>query len=174
MRTGYSAIADEWIGIRPGTDGLFVAALIHELLTAQQDRCRLPGALHQRALAGDPTRPAPPTTACSRATRTATPLAFTTRPTLSNWPRDRAAIAPALVGDFHARRRPQRGAGVPAARRALPRRRLRARAVAERETGIPAATIRRIAAELAHAAFEEAIDARHPLDRLATARATTR
>ena len=23
-RTGYNAIADEWIGIRPGTDGLFV------------------------------------------------------------------------------------------------------------------------------------------------------
>jgi anaerobic selenocysteine-containing dehydrogenase len=36
IRTGYSAIADEWIGIRPGTDGLFVGALIHELLTAQR------------------------------------------------------------------------------------------------------------------------------------------
>ena len=34
VRTGYSAIADEWIGIRPGTDGLFVIALIHELLKA--------------------------------------------------------------------------------------------------------------------------------------------
>src|SRR5215472_1635554 len=33
-RTGYSAIADEWIAIRPGTDGLFVFALIHELLKA--------------------------------------------------------------------------------------------------------------------------------------------
>ncbi len=36
IRTGYSAIADEWIGIRPGTDGLFVGALIHELLAAQR------------------------------------------------------------------------------------------------------------------------------------------
>ncbi len=36
VKTGYSAIADEWIGIRPGTDGLFVAALIHELLDAQK------------------------------------------------------------------------------------------------------------------------------------------
>ena len=36
VRTGYSAIADEWIGIRPGTDGLFVGALIHELLSAQK------------------------------------------------------------------------------------------------------------------------------------------
>ena len=33
-RTGYNAIADDWIGIRPGTDGLFVFALIHELLKA--------------------------------------------------------------------------------------------------------------------------------------------
>ena len=33
-RTGYNAIADEWIGIRPGTDGLFVLALVHELLKA--------------------------------------------------------------------------------------------------------------------------------------------
>ncbi len=36
IRTGYSAIADEWVGIRPGTDGLFVGALIHELLSAQK------------------------------------------------------------------------------------------------------------------------------------------
>lgn len=32
VRTGYNAIADEWVGITPGTDGLFVTALIHELL----------------------------------------------------------------------------------------------------------------------------------------------
>ncbi|MCS6892267.1 MAG: molybdopterin oxidoreductase family protein [Rhodovarius sp.] len=32
VRTGYSAVADEWVGIRPGTDGLFIMALIHELL----------------------------------------------------------------------------------------------------------------------------------------------
>src|SRR5882724_4303114 len=36
IRTGYGAIADEWIGIRPGTDGLFVGALIHELMRAQK------------------------------------------------------------------------------------------------------------------------------------------
>src|SRR5438067_13670164 len=34
VRTGYSAIADEWLGIRPGTDGLFVMALAQELLRA--------------------------------------------------------------------------------------------------------------------------------------------
>lgn len=32
VKTGYSAIADEWVGIRPGTDGLFIFALIHCLL----------------------------------------------------------------------------------------------------------------------------------------------
>lgn len=36
VRTGYSAIADEWVGLRPGTDGLFVFALIHELLRAEK------------------------------------------------------------------------------------------------------------------------------------------
>ncbi|MFT5451156.1 MAG: anaerobic selenocysteine-containing dehydrogenase, partial [Enterobacterales bacterium] len=34
IRTGYSAVADEWIGLRPGTDGLFIGAVIQELLKA--------------------------------------------------------------------------------------------------------------------------------------------
>jgi anaerobic selenocysteine-containing dehydrogenase len=32
VRTGYSAIADEWIPIKPGTDGALLLALIHELI----------------------------------------------------------------------------------------------------------------------------------------------
>jgi sulfite dehydrogenase (quinone) subunit SoeA len=32
VRSGYGAIADEWVGIRPGSDGLLAFALIHELL----------------------------------------------------------------------------------------------------------------------------------------------
>jgi len=36
VRTGYSAIADEWIGLTPGTDGLFVLSLVHELLRADR------------------------------------------------------------------------------------------------------------------------------------------
>ena len=32
VQTGYSAIADEWLGIRPGTDGLLILSLVHELL----------------------------------------------------------------------------------------------------------------------------------------------
>ena len=34
VRTGYNAIADEWVGITPGTDGLFILALCHVLLKA--------------------------------------------------------------------------------------------------------------------------------------------
>ena len=36
VRTGYSAIADEWVGVRPGTDGMLVLALVHELLKADK------------------------------------------------------------------------------------------------------------------------------------------
>ncbi|EEX13199.1 molybdopterin oxidoreductase Fe4S4 protein [Citreicella sp. SE45] len=34
IRSGYNAIADEWVGITPGTDGLFILSLVHELLRA--------------------------------------------------------------------------------------------------------------------------------------------
>src|SRR5688572_16049005 len=39
VRTGYSAIADEWIPIRPGTDGALLLAIIHEIIqTGLYDR----------------------------------------------------------------------------------------------------------------------------------------
>ncbi|SFM02314.1 molybdopterin oxidoreductase family protein [Shimia aestuarii] len=34
IRTGYNAVADDWVGITPGTDGLFILALVHELMRA--------------------------------------------------------------------------------------------------------------------------------------------
>ncbi|MDE0210516.1 MAG: molybdopterin oxidoreductase family protein [Boseongicola sp.] len=34
VRTGYNAVADEWLGITPGTDGLFVLSLVHCLMKA--------------------------------------------------------------------------------------------------------------------------------------------
>jgi len=34
VRTGYSAVADQWIGITPGTDGLLILSLVHLLLAA--------------------------------------------------------------------------------------------------------------------------------------------
>jgi anaerobic selenocysteine-containing dehydrogenase len=36
VRTGYSAVADSWIGVRPGTDGLLILAVVHELLKARK------------------------------------------------------------------------------------------------------------------------------------------
>jgi anaerobic selenocysteine-containing dehydrogenase len=34
IRTGYNGVADDWYGITPGTDGLLILSLIHELLRA--------------------------------------------------------------------------------------------------------------------------------------------
>ncbi len=34
IRTGYNAVADDWVGITPGTDGLFILAMIHCLMKA--------------------------------------------------------------------------------------------------------------------------------------------
>jgi anaerobic selenocysteine-containing dehydrogenase len=34
IRTGYNAVADDWVGITPGTDGLFILSLVHCLMTA--------------------------------------------------------------------------------------------------------------------------------------------
>ena len=34
IRTGYNAVADDWVGITPGTDGLFILSLIHCLMSA--------------------------------------------------------------------------------------------------------------------------------------------
>ena len=36
IRTGYNAVADDWLAITPGTDGLFILSLVHELLRARR------------------------------------------------------------------------------------------------------------------------------------------
>ena len=158
VRTGYNAIADEWVGITPGTDGLFILAMVHELLrTGQVDLdylCRWtnapwlverdPGASFGlfvrdgdgKALVWD------------RATEQAQPF-------------DRPGLKPALKGDFQA----------PGGGRATPVFELMARKYLEPEyspdavagrCGIAAATIRRLAAELADVAFEQAIEIDQP------------
>ncbi|MPZ58042.1 MAG: molybdopterin-dependent oxidoreductase [Rhizobiales bacterium] len=153
-RTGYSAIADEWIGIRPGTDGLLVLAIIHELLKARRVDLdylvrytnahvlviRDPGAADDglclrdadgRLLARD--------RSCSR---TVDALASGIHPALSgSYTVDGRACVPifALIAERYLD--PQYAP----------------EAVAER-SGVPAAMIKRIAAELAHAAFEQAIE----------------
>ncbi len=56
VRTGYSAIADEWVPIRPGTDGALLLALIHEIIAPGSVRPRLPGAVLQRRRTGESRR----------------------------------------------------------------------------------------------------------------------
>ncbi len=154
IRTGYAAIADEWVPIRPGSDGLLAFALIRELLMAERIDfdylvrytnahhlvIQAPGAaddgLVARGADGEPLAFDKNTSALVRA--------------------NAIAIAPAIVGEFT----------LADGRRAVPSFQLLAEryldpayapeAVAER-TGVPAATIRRLAAELAHAAFTDPI-----------------
>ncbi len=153
VRTGYSAIADEWIGIRPGTDGLFILALVHELLRAEkidahylarytnsswlviQDEGAEDDGLFARA-DGHPL-------VYDRNTKT---IVSAMDPNAS----------PALSGEYT----------LSDGRRAVPSFTLLARRYLDvkyspdavsAQTGIPAATIRRIAAELAHVAFEQPV-----------------
>ncbi|MDQ2705399.1 MAG: molybdopterin-dependent oxidoreductase, partial [Pseudomonadota bacterium] len=153
-RTGYNAIADDWVGIRPGTDGLFVLALVHELLRAGKvDLGYLiaytnapvlviqePGAADDGLfLRGADERPLAWDREANAAVSALDPY-----------------IKPALTG-MH----------VVNGRRCVPVFQLLAErylderyspdAVAER-CGVDAATIRRIAAELTHVAFEETIE----------------
>jgi len=152
VRTGYSAVADEWIGIRPGTDGLFVLALVHELL--RTDRIdfdflarytnatwlviRDPGGAQDGLFArGEAGRPV----VWDRSSGTAVDAMV-------------PETHPAVVGEF----------SLPNGQRAVPVFQLIAEryldaayapdAVAER-CGMTAGTIRRIAAEIADVAFDQ-------------------
>ena len=153
VRTGYAAIADEWLGIRPGTDGLFVGALIQELLNhdwvdfdylvrytnAHHLVVRNPGGADDGLIARD---------------AAGTPLC---------WTRDAGAvradaigIAPVVVGEYT----------LDDGRRAVPAFQLLAERFLAAEysadtvapqCGVDAATLRRIAAEIADAAFRQEI-----------------
>jgi sulfite dehydrogenase (quinone) subunit SoeA len=150
VRTGYGAIADEWIGIKPGTDGLFAGALVHELLAKQQidvDYLRrytnagwlviqAPGAADDGLIARD--GEGRPLICDKRSGRLASALDLEATPAFSGCFRlaDGREAVPAF--ELLARRflspdyAPERVEGA---------------------TGIAADTIRRIARELAHAAF---------------------
>jgi sulfite dehydrogenase (quinone) subunit SoeA len=154
VRTGYGAIADEWVGLTPGTDGLFVGALIHELLrTRQVDLDYLvrytnapwlviqdPGAADDGLFARD---------------GEGHPLAFDKK-SGELVDAEMANIAPALNGRFTL---PDGRTAVPSFQ-LLAERFLSAEYATERaalETGIPAGTIRRIAAEMAEVAFQRQV-----------------
>ena len=154
VRTGYSAIADEWLGIRPGSDGLLVLALVHELLRAGKVDVdylirytnapwlviQAPGAADDGLFARD---------------EAGKPLVW-----------DRVRQAPRASGDPDVRPALKGEVTLSDGRRAKPVFHLLAERYLDRtyspeaaapRTGIPVATIRRIAAELAHAAFDQEI-----------------
>ncbi|NOG73459.1 molybdopterin oxidoreductase family protein [Roseicella sp. DB1501] len=158
VRTGYSAIADEWVGIRPGTDGLFVLALAHELL--RTDRVDLDFlARYTNAAWLVVQDPGGPEDGLFARDEEGTPLA---------WDRARGAI-PAKAADLSAVMVGDHT--LPDGRRARPVFHLLAEryldpqyapeAVAER-CGLEAARIRRIAAEIAEVAFEHPITLDQP------------
>ena len=154
VKTGYSAIADEWVGLRPGTDGIFVLALIHELLQAGKVDLdylvrytnapwlviRNPGQADDGLFARD---------------GEGRPLCWDRgQDALAN--AEAADVSPALRGEY---RLPDGRVAVPAfqimAERYLDPR--YSPEVAAQATGLGADVIRRIAAELAHAAFAEEV-----------------
>jgi len=154
VRTGYSAIADEWIGIRPGTDGLFVFSLIRELLLADRiDFAYLVRYTNAHWLVID--SPGAPDHGLFARDESGRPLAWDATRKVLGGALD-ADITPALVGAYR----------LADGRAAIPAFELMAHrfldpayapeAVAPR-TGIAAATIRRIAAELAAVAFDQEI-----------------
>ena len=159
VRTGYSAIADEWIGIRPGTDGLFVLALVHELLRA--------GSVDAEFLIRYTNAPwlvirdeGGPEDGLIARDEDGAPLCWDLRSEeLSS--ALAPEISPALAGSY---RLPDGRSGTPAFEllvRRYQQPEFAPDAVAG-TTGVPAATIRRIAAEVAGAAFEETVTIEQP------------
>jgi len=155
VRSGYGAIADEWIGIRPGTDGLFAFALAHELLKA--DRIDLDYLVrytnaHWLVLRN----PGGADDGLFARNRDGDALCWDRQAGAEANAND-IGVSPAVVGEVV----------LADGRRAVPAFHLIAEryldpqyspdAVSER-CGIPADTIRRIARELAEAAFDHAIE----------------
>ncbi len=155
VRSGYGAIADEWIGIKPGTDGMFIAALIRELLINEkidlqslvsftnapwlviQDEGARDHGLIARTEDGKPLCFDRASARVVEATQTDISPALTGEVTLS----DGRKAVPAFELIAH---RFLSGAYAPEE--------------AEKITGVAASTIRRIAGELANAAFNSNVE----------------
>jgi anaerobic selenocysteine-containing dehydrogenase len=159
VRTGYNAIADEWVGITPGTDGLFVLALVHELLKAGQvDVDYLIRYTNAAWLVIDD--PGAPDHGLFARDGDGGALIWD-RAAGKLIPHHRAGVKPALKGEF----RLDDGRPAVPAFQLLAQKYLDERYAPENvagETGVPAATMRRLAAELTHTAFREEIVVEQP------------
>ncbi len=154
-QTGYSAIADEWVGIRPGTDGLFVGSLIHELLRADkidlEYLVRYTNA-HWLVIEDDGAAD----DGMFLRNDDGQPMCFD-KGTGSLRPADDVDANPSLTGEVTL---PDRRRGRPAfelmARRFLASEYSPEKTAAQ--TGLEADRVRRIAAEIARVAFEETVE----------------
>jgi len=158
IRTGYNAIADEWVGITPGTDGLFIMALIHELLRAGKiDLDYLTRFTNAPVLLDSD--PASDSFGLFLRDADDKPLVMD-RTSGKPAPFDQKGVRPDLVHGFR-----QKGITHRPVFQLITERYLSddyaPAAVAER-TGIPATRIRQIAAEIARVAFDEAIEIDQP------------
>ena len=154
VRTGYSAVADEWIGIRPGTDGLFVLALVHELLKANRIDLEFIVRYTNLPWLVISDDGAPDDGLFARGPE-GEPLCWD-KTTAQVADARLAGVTPAVVGEFT----------LADGRRAQPAFALMARRyldtayspeTAAARTGISAATIRRLAAEIADVAFRQEV-----------------
>jgi sulfite dehydrogenase (quinone) subunit SoeA len=155
VRTGYSAIADEWIPVRPGTDGLVALAIVHVLLTD--------GTIDFAFLSRHTNAPwlvvqAPGTTGDGLFARNdaGSPLVFDDA-TQAFVDASGADIRPSLFGSWTLPdgRRATTVLSL-AAERYLDARYAPANVAAE--CGVPAETIVKLAREMAHVAFNETIE----------------
>ncbi len=154
VRTGYQAIADEWIGIKPGTDGLLALAFVHVLLkndlfdrdfiTRYTNGAQLviqnPGTGTDGLIARDASGEAQ--------------IWCLDQKALQPW--SNIDAAPALFGEYQT----PDGVTVKTAMTLLAERYLDEKyspAAVAAETGVDAETIERIALEMAHVAFRETI-----------------
>ena len=154
IRTGYNAIADDWIGITPGTDGLFILALVHELMrTGKMDLDYLARYTNAPVLVNaDPLSPNHGLLMRDENGKQLVIDRNTGKPTAFDQP----GVRPDLSATYrHGGTTHQPVFHLMAERYLDPS--YSADAVTER-VGIPADKIRRIAAEIARVAFDEAIE----------------
>jgi anaerobic selenocysteine-containing dehydrogenase len=149
VRTGYNAVADDWLGITPGSDGLLALSLIHCLLEAGKiDLPFLAGFTNAPCLVNaDPASPQAGLLLKDEEGRALVIDRRTGRPA----PWDGEGVEPDLAGTLRQRGVTHRPVLHHIAERYLTPA-FAPEAVAER-TGIPAARIRALAAEIAEAAF---------------------
>jgi len=162
VRTGYSAIADEWVPIKPGTDGALLLALIHELIKlglydreflarytnagqlVNQDAASDDFGMFLRKADGDTVNPLRPANFHWWDRLTDSPVA------------DHAEGAdPALLGHF---KMPDGTAAVPSFQLLQERVKAYTPEWAAGITGIPAETIRRLAQEMGITARDQKIE----------------